>query len=163
MRLRPNAFSLTVVGLVLAVAPVLCAQSLQVTRADGTSVGLTAAQITALPHVTVSTKDHGTPAQFEGVPVSALLTLAGVQLGAKMRGPRLAEALLVEAADNYKVVFALAELDADFTSREILLADKRDGKPLDANEGPWRIIVPGDKRPARWIRQVTSFKIVPVK
>ena len=80
-----------------------------------------------------------------------------------MRGPRLTEALLVEAADNYKVVFALAEFDPDFTSREIVLADKRDGKPLDAKEGPWRVIVPGDKRPARWIRQVTSFKIIAVK
>jgi hypothetical protein len=38
-----------------------------------------------------------------------------------------------------KVVFALAEFDPDFTNREILLADKRDGKPLGAKEGPWRI------------------------
>jgi hypothetical protein len=141
----------------------VCAQSLQVTRADGTSTTLTAAQISALPHVTVSTKDHDTPAQFEGVPVSAVLALVGVQLGSTMRGPRLAEALLVEAADNYRVVFALAEFDPGFTGREILLADKRDGKPLDAKEGPSRVIVPGDKRPARWIRQVTSFKILAVK
>jgi hypothetical protein len=148
---------------VLAVAPALCAQSLQVTRADGTSSTLTAAEISALPHVTVNTMDHETPAEFEGVPVSAVLALAGVQLGSTMRGPRLSEALLVEAADHYTVVFALAEFDPDFTSREILFADKRDGRLLDAKEGPWRIVVPGDKRPARWIRQVTSFKIVAVK
>jgi hypothetical protein len=147
----------------LGTAPLLLAQSLQVTRSDGTSTTLSAAQIAALPHVTVATKDHDTPAQFEGVPVTAVLGLAGVQLGSTMRGPRFAEALLVEAADNYKVVFALAEFDPDFTSREILLADKRDGKPLDAKEGPWRIVAPGDKRPARWIRQVTSFKVVTVK
>lgn len=99
--------------LVLAMAVDLCAQSLQVTHADGTSATLTAAQITALPHLTVNAKDHDTPAQFEGVPLSAVLALAGVQLGNSMRGPRLAEALLVEAADGYKVVFALAEIDPD--------------------------------------------------
>jgi hypothetical protein len=148
---------------VLATAVGLCAQSFQVTRGDGTSATLTAAQITALPHVTVNVKDHDTPAQFEGVPLSAVLTLAGVQLGNSLRGPRLAEALLVEAADGYKVVFALAEIDPDFATREILLADKRDGKPLDEKQGPWRIVAPGDKRPARWIRQVTTFKIVAVK
>ena len=163
MRLRRYVLCLSFVALALAVAPVLSAQSLQVTRADGTSTTLTAAQISGLPHVTISTKDHDTPAQFEGVLVSAVLSLAGVQLGNTLRGPRLAEALLVEAADKYQVVFALPELDPDFSSREILLADKRDGKPLDAKEGPWRIVAPGDKRPARWIRQVTSFKIIAVK
>jgi len=163
MTLRRPTLCLAILTFVLALTPVLRAQSLQVTRADGTSTTLSAAQIAALPHVTISTKDHDTVAQFEGVAVSAVLALAGVQLGSTMRGPRLAEALLVEAADNYKVVFALAEFDPDFTGREILLADKRDGKPLDAKEGPWRIVAPGDKRPARWIRQVTSFKIIAVK
>lgn len=160
---RRNALCLSVIALGLAFAPGLGAQSLQVTRADGTSATLTAAQISALPHVSVNMKDHDTPVQFEGVLVSAVLSAAGVELGSTMRGPRLSEALLVEAADHYKVVFALAEFDPDFAIREILFADKRDGKPLDAKEGPWRIVVPGDKRPARWIRQITSFKIVAVK
>ena len=45
----------------------------------------------------------------------------------------------------------------------IILADKRDGKPLAATEGPFRIVAPGDKRPARWIRQVTAFRIIVAK
>ena len=146
-----------------ALAPTLSAQTLQVVRADGTSTTLTVAQITALPHVIVNVKDHDTPAQFEGVPLSATLALAGVQLGNAMHGTRFTEALLVEAADGYKVVFALAEVDPDFATREILLADKRDGKPLDEKQGPFGVIAPGDKLPARWIRQVTAFKIVTVK
>ena len=70
---------------------------------------------------------------------------------------------MVEAIDGYKVVFALAEVDPAFATREILLADKRDGKPLDAKEGPLRIVAPGDKRVARWVRQVTTLRIVVVK
>jgi hypothetical protein len=137
-------------------------QSLQVTRADGTSTALTAAQITAVPHVSVNVKDHEAPAQFDGVPLAAVLRLAGVEIG-KMKGPQMAQVLLVEAADGYKVVFALSELDPDFATREILLADKRDGKPLDEKQGPFRIVAPGDKRAARWIRQVTTMQIVTVK
>jgi hypothetical protein len=53
-----------------------------------------------------------------------------------------------------------AELDPDFSDRQIILADQRDGKPLDDKQGPWRIVAPGDNRPARWIRLVTSFQIV---
>jgi hypothetical protein len=148
---------------VLTLVPSLAAQSLQVVRADGTSTTLTMAQIAGLLHITVEVKDHDMPARFEGVPLSAVLNLAGVELGHSLRGARMTEALLVEAADGYKVVFALAEIDPDFATREILLADKRDGKPLDAKEGPLRIVAPGDKRPARWVRQVTALKIVAVK
>ena len=50
--------------------------------------------------------------------------------------------LLVEAADDYRVVFALPELDPAFTERVILLADRRDGQPLAAAEGPLRLVVP---------------------
>jgi hypothetical protein len=35
----------------------------------------------------------------------------------------------------------------------------RDGKPLSETEGPLRIVVPHDKRQARWVRQVTSLTI----
>jgi len=139
------------------------AQTLQIIDPDGHATAVTAAQIANLPHHTIDVRDHDKPAQFEGVPLAALFAMAGIQLGDALRGPRLTEILLVEAADGYKVVFALAETDPAFTTREIILADKRDGRPLDAKEGPFRIVAPGDKRPARWIRQVIAMKIISAK
>jgi hypothetical protein len=141
----------------------LSAQTLQIINADGHSTSISAAQIANLPHVTVEARDHDAPARFEGVPVSALLSTAGFQLGDAMHGPRMTEVLLVEAADGYKVVFAVTEFDPAFATREIILADKRDGKALDAKEGPLRMVPPGDKRPARWIRQVTTCRLIAVK
>jgi hypothetical protein len=50
----------------------------------------------------------------------------------------------------------------------MVLAFLKDGKPLDANsdanskEGPYRIVIPDEKRMARWVRQVTMLKIVNV-
>ena len=82
-----------------------------------------------------------------------------VPLGQELRGQHLATYLLIEAADGYRVVFALPELDPAFTDREVLLADRRDGQPLAAAEGPLRLVVPGEKRHARWIRQVLSCTI----
>jgi hypothetical protein len=70
---------------------------------------------------------------------------------------------MVRAADGYMVVFALAEVDPAFAVREIILADKRDGQPLDAKEGPFRIVAPGHKRPARWARQVVELRVAAVK
>lgn len=62
----------------------------------------------------------------------------------------MTEVLLVEAVDGYRAAFALAEVDPAFAVREIILARTRDGKRLDAKEGPFRIVAPGDKRGARW-------------
>jgi hypothetical protein len=46
-----------------------------------------------------------------------------------MKGKRLTNCLLVEAADGYRAVIALPELDPGFTDSQTLLAFLRDGKP----------------------------------
>jgi hypothetical protein len=143
--------------------PNVWAQTVQVINLEGHSTAITAAQIANLPRVTVSVVDHDKAARFEGVPLASVLPMAGIELADTLRGPRMTEVLLVTAADGYKVGFALAEVDPAFAVREIILADKRDGKPLDTREGPFRIVAPGDKRPARWIRQVIELKVAVVK
>lgn len=37
--------------------------------------------------------------------------------------------------------------------------DRKDGKPLSTEEGPLRLVVPDEKRRARWIRQVTGVRL----
>jgi hypothetical protein len=124
---------------------------------------LSRADIEALPHVKVTTSSHDSSATFEGVTLKAVLEKAGVEFGSTMKGKRLASCLLVEAADGYRVVFALPEIDPAFTDKQIILAFSKDGKPLDAKEGPYRIVVPDEKRMARSVRQVTTLKIVDVQ
>ena len=101
----------------------------------------------------------GRESLFEGVSIGELLQLAGVPLGKDLSGERMLTYLVVEAADGYRVVFALPEIDPAFTDRTILLVDRRDEQPLSAHEAPLRVIVPGEKRQARRIRQVTAFTI----
>jgi DMSO/TMAO reductase YedYZ molybdopterin-dependent catalytic subunit len=121
---------------------------------------LTAPEFARLPRQTVRAKDHdGKEGEFAGVPLVEVLKAAGVKFGQDLRGPALASYLVVEAADGYRAVFALPELDPAFTDRVILLADRRDGKPLGGNAGPLRVIVPGEKRHARWVRQVIGLKV----
>jgi hypothetical protein len=124
---------------------------------------LVRADIEALPHVKVTTSVSGTAATFEGVTVKAVLARAGVGFGETMRGKRLAYCLLVGAADGYHAVIALPELDPTFTDKQVLLAFLKDGKPLDEKEGPYRIVIPEEKRMARWVRQVNTLKIVNVQ
>jgi hypothetical protein len=41
----------------------------------------------------------------------------------------------------------------------VLLADLRDGMPLVEREGLYRIVVPDEKKQARWVRQVTALTV----
>ena len=121
---------------------------------------LSAADLAKLPRQTVSAKDHnGKTVTFEGIALVEVLRLAGVEFGEKLRGKSLALFLVVDAADGYRAVFALPELDPTFTDEVIILADRRDGKALSEAEGQWRIVVPDEKRQARWVRQVVALTI----
>ena len=116
-----------------------------------------------MPRATVTTGGPQAPVKFEGVGLKLLLEKAGVGFGESLKGKRLASCLVVEAADGYRVVIALPELDPAFNEKEAVLAFLRDGKALDDKEGPYRLVIPSEKRMARWVKQVTTLKIVDVQ
>lgn len=116
--------------------------------------------LAAISHRKLEVRDEkGTKTVYEGVAVVELLRRAGVPLGMQLRGAKLKLYVLVEARDGYQVLFALPEFDPGFTDNVIVLADARDGKPLTDAEGPLRLVVPGDKRHARWVRQVSEITV----
>lgn len=121
---------------------------------------LSASDLAAMPRTTASAKDkEGVMHNFSGVAIAEILHKAGVTTGPQLRGKNLAKYLLVSCADGYQVVFSLAELDSAFTDRVVILADQEEGKPLPAGRGPFRLIVPGEKKPARNCLQVTTLAI----
>jgi DMSO/TMAO reductase YedYZ molybdopterin-dependent catalytic subunit len=99
---------------------------------------------------------------YEGVLVEDLLKKAGVPQGEQLRGPAMATYVLVEAADNYRVIFSLAEFNSSFQDSEIIVADTMDGTPIPAALGPFRLVAPHEKRPARWVEMVRSITVVKV-
>jgi len=161
--MRHRLFFLVAV-LALALQPALApCQQLTIQNETGKQTVLSRSDIEALPHVKVTAGTSGLSTTFEGVPLKALLERAGVWFGETMKGKRLASCLLVEGADGLRVVIALPEIDPAFTDKQIVLAFLKDGKPLDSKEGPYRIVIPDEKRMARWVRQVTTLKIVEVQ
>src|ERR1700730_1883028 len=150
-------------GLVLSSAVLQC-QQLTVQNDSGKPVLLSRADLEALPHVKATAAEHSSgPVNCEGVTLKSVLEKAGVTFGESMKGKRLASCLLVEAADGYRAVIALPELDPAFTDKQTLLAFLQNEKPLNGKEGPYRIVIPDEKRMARWVRQVTTLKIVDVQ
>ena len=64
------------------------------------------------------------------------------------------------AASASSVVFSLAELDPDSSGSEVIVADTADGQALTAGQGPFRIVVPRDARPARSVRLAQRLEVV---
>lgn len=133
---------------------------LQIIGKVGRPLTLSDADLAALPQRSLTvTDEHGTRVTYEGVPVAELLHRAGARLGKQLRGPQLALYVLVSAVDGYRAVFALPEFDPAFTDRVIVLADRRGGHKMISPEGPFRVVVPDEKRHARWVREVTSIEV----
>src|SRR5215472_9422708 len=99
-------------------------------------------------------------ATYSGVPLRDLLKDVGVPSGEDLHGKALATTIVVSATDGYQVAFSIAELDESVGNLQVLVADAEDGKPLADGAGPLRLVVPSDKRPARWVRMVKTIRIV---
>jgi hypothetical protein len=133
--------------------------TITVTGISGKSVSLSVSELSKLPQKTVKTTDHGTPATFEGVLLTDVLAEVDLPLGEKFHKTAAAYYLTVEAKDGYRAVFAWAELDSTFMDKAVYVVTKRDRKPLSDKDGPFQLVVPGEKRDARWVRQVTALRI----
>lgn len=134
--------------------------AIEVSVAGKPALSLDAKTLAAMPHEEVTASAHDEAAsQWRGVKLEDVLARAGVSLDKPLRGRALASFVRVTAADQYQVVFGLADLDPTLGHTQVLLVDRRDGKALD-KDGPVRLLVPGDKRPARWVRNVTAIEVV---
>jgi DMSO/TMAO reductase YedYZ molybdopterin-dependent catalytic subunit len=151
----------------LSCAQPVCAQSSASTaalRIGGnvtTPLALSLAELKSMPRQTLNVVNpHSKKAEsYQGVALEYLLQKAGVPHGEQLRGKAMATYVLATASDGYRVVFSLAELDSGFTDSDVIVADTLNGAPLGSNEGPLKLVVPHDKRPARWIRMVKSLDV----
>lgn len=69
-------------------------------------------------------------------------------------------AVIVRARDGYSACFSLAELQPDLGGRAAWVALDQDEKPLSPMEGPVKLVVPDDKKPARWVHAITSIVVI---
>ena len=146
-------------ALLLACATPALAQEITVTRPGAAPVVLHKADLVGFRRIDLPAMDHGSRHIFTGIALSDVLLKAGVAMGAQLRGKNMPQYVLAKAADGYEVLFALPELDSAFQDKTIILADQMDGFALPQGKGPYRIVVPGDKKPARWIWDVRSLTV----
>ena len=133
--------------------------SLTLVGLDGRTRSVSPPDLARLVRHDTTVSAHEVSGRYSGVALTDLLALVNAPLADSLRGRSLATYVVAEASDGYRVLFSIVELDSKFTDRVVILADRKDGQPLPAAEGPYRLIVPGEKRPARWARQVIRISL----
>jgi DMSO/TMAO reductase YedYZ molybdopterin-dependent catalytic subunit len=164
--MRKTALLNAVLYLVFSIPAVLFGQqapSVSVTGAVKEPLNLTAADLAAMPRAKAVTDNNGIQTVYEGVWLSDILKKAGVPLGPGLPGAALEGYVLATASDGYQVLFSIGELDPDMTTGQYLLADTANEKLLFGENGPFRLVIPTDKRGARSVRLLTRIEVVQLK
>jgi hypothetical protein len=122
-------------------------------------IAIDATALAGLPRVTISATDEkGRTVSYTGVSLHDLIVHAGAPTGEPVRGKAMLSVIVAGAADGYHVLFTLPELDPSYTDHVAVIAETVDGKPF-TDAGPYRLVVPFEKRQARWVRQLTSVDL----
>jgi len=146
--------------LALAAAPLAAwADGISVTNLAGASMTLTSAELADLPRGEASLHEGDAATLYQGPTLTSILRAAGVPVGPLAHGAPLHAYILVRGADGYKVTLSLAEAEPEFRKGPIVLADHKAGAPLDAREGPYRLVVGDDLKPGRAVRNVVAIEV----
>jgi DMSO/TMAO reductase YedYZ molybdopterin-dependent catalytic subunit len=97
-----------------------------------------------------------TQANFTGVPLWALLDEAGGLVDAD-KGAELRHTVKVTAKDGYLVVLSTGEIAPEFGAKPAILAYQRNDEP--AGQSGLRLVMPGDKRGGRNVRDVVTIDV----
>lgn len=112
-----------------------------------------------LPHTTITVyNEHAKANQtYTGVPLIDLLAQLGVPN--KPRGKDFRLYVVAGGSDGYQVVYSLGEIAPDVHDGTVLVADGVDGHDL-GNDGLLQMVATGEKRPARWVRNLIAIRVL---
>jgi len=131
-----------------------------VIKSESKSVTFSVAEFHALPHLslTVHNAHTDTTESYSGVPLAVLLQKVNAPLGKELRGKAMTNYVVATGSDGYAVVLSLAEIDPELHQGQVIVADQQGGNAI-GKDGPFRLVVSDDKRPARWVRNLVAIAV----
>jgi hypothetical protein len=162
MKASPLLVALAAVALAavaMSSAPRAAPPAVSVIGEDGKTLMFSAQDLDALPQASATISHDGKSYGLKGALLYEVLKKAGAPLDAAMRGAALSDVVIVSAADGYVVTLALSDLEPSIRPGKVILADATaEGAPL-GRDGPFRLVIDGDLKPARSERNVVAIEV----
>ena len=116
-----------------------------------------AGSLAALPSLdvtTVAVTGHGgqsiAPRQYSGARLFGLIDGAGIRLDPEVNEPFLSKVVVATSADGHAVIVAGGEIEPRFMNGDIIIT---------ADGGGLRLMVPFDRKPGRWAKDLVSIEL----
>lgn len=134
------------------------------------SVVLVAAQLETLGSEEILLGEGERAARYRGVRLDLLLRSLGLvggpdgtQASPAEKRPGWRRVVITTATDGFYAVFSTGELLPELGSTRAYICWEREGAPLPPSEGPWRMLVPTDRRGSRAARKLTAIDVRDVR
>ncbi len=128
---------------------------------DGKATTLSVGDLQAMPQTTLTAKNghNGKDESYTGVAVGDLLAKLGFTFDNKTAKRTYHSYVKAEGTDGYWVLYSASELTPVLRETASIVALTVDGKPL-GDEGAFKMVIGGEKRPARWVRNLKALTVV---
>ena len=97
------------------------------------------------------------PSIYTGVPLKKAMIAAGYE-GTRGADVSCEDYIRVIGEDGYGAILSWGEVFNQIYGMDIILAYEKNGNPLDSEEGPIRLILPGDYYCGRYVKGVTNVE-----
>jgi hypothetical protein len=124
----------------------------------------TVAKLAAMPQKTVKVHNAHTNADesYSGVLLSDLLAKAGFVADKTTQQTMLHSIVRAEGTDKYWVVYSATEVEGSEHAGDVIVAISQDGHGLGA-DGNLKLISTDDKKPQRWVRNLSAISLQTVQ
>jgi hypothetical protein len=131
---------------------------------DGKATTLSVADLQAMPQTTVTVHNEHTKVDetYTGVLLGDLLAKFGFAVDKTTHRKMLRSYLIAEGMDKYWVLYSVTEIEFSEHNANVIIATSMNGKPL-GDDGQLKLIDSADKKPQRWVRNLSAITIKSVE
>ncbi len=125
---------------------------------NGNATTLSLADLQAMPQKTITVHNEHTMADetYSGVLLGSLLTKCGLPVDKTTHRKMLRSYLIAEGTDKYWVLYSVTEIEPSEHNADVIVATRVNGKPL-GEDGELKLIDSSDKKPQRWVRNLSAI------
>jgi hypothetical protein len=127
---------------------------------DGKATTLSVADLTSMSQKTVTVHNEHTKTDetYTGVLLGDLLSKYGFPVDKTTHRKMLRSYLIAEGMDKYWVLYSVTEVEGSEHNGDVIVATSMGGKPLE-EDGQLKLVDTGDKKPQRWVRNLSAITV----